>query len=173
MEAEDVSETVEDMRHEVIDTTGRQAHPPARLSEQWDLTGCTQKLQEPSAIDWPSTNGPPRKASTTRKSASGVDEADNNLYARSARSGRRDHGRQWKRKFCCAPLDQLWREHIITLEHLRSGVALRGYGQRDPLNEYKSEGFARTDGRPLARACHRPVDARRDFAESTGHVRRR
>jgi preprotein translocase subunit SecA len=39
-------------------------------------------------------------------------------------------------------LDQLWREHIITLEHLRQAVALRGYGQRDPLNEYKSEGFA-------------------------------
>ena len=38
-------------------------------------------------------------------------------------------------------LDQLWREHIVTLEHLRQAVALRGYGQRDPLIEYKSEGF--------------------------------
>ena len=42
---------------------------------------------------------------------------------------------------CCKTLDSLWREHLVNLDHLRSVVGFRGYAQRDPLNEYKSEAF--------------------------------
>ena len=55
-------------------------------------------------------------------------------------SGRRSCARS-SRRFCCRRLDRLWREHLVTLEHLRQVIGLRGYGQRDPLNEYKSESF--------------------------------
>ncbi len=56
-------------------------------------------------------------------------------------------------------LDHLWREHIITLEHLRQVIGFRAYGQRDPVNEYKQEGFAplRTDAGEAARGDRRPV----------------
>jgi len=69
-----------------------------------------------------------------------MDHADRAMAARVARFGA-DVFRQIEKAVLLQTLDHLWREHLLMLEHLRTVVGLRGYGQRDPLNEYKTEGF--------------------------------
>ena len=70
-------------------------------------------------------------------------------------------------------LDHLWREHLVMLDHLRQVIGLRGYGQRDPLNEYKAEAFSLFEAMmpEPARGGHRPADARRDRAAAAGRRR--
>jgi hypothetical protein len=89
------------------------------------------------------------------------------------RPGDHAHGRK---EPAAADLDQVWKEHLLALDHLRQGIGLRAYGQRDPLNEYKSEAFAscsRRGGSHAARrttAGHEPRGRRRDRPQGSLHL---
>ena len=88
-----------------------------------------------------STPGPPRRASPTRRSPSGCSRRSTRRpQAKEAEFGP-ETMRQIEKMVLLQTLDHLWREHLVTLEHLRQVIGFRSYGQRDPLNEYKSEGF--------------------------------
>ncbi len=142
MKGEEVAETVEDMRHEVIDTTVETHIPPNAYPEQWHSAELREKLREVIAIDFPVEDWAAEEGIADEEIRERITEAANNLYGQKREKYGDEIMGYVEKEILLRTVDQLWREHIVTLEHLRQAVALRGYGQRDPLNEYKSEGFA-------------------------------
>ena len=141
MEAEDLSEIAEDMRHQVIDDLVDTYMPPKTYADQWETeelqTDVLEKLglKEP-VVAWADEEG--------------VDDGDirerlykssNEFMAAKAAQFGPETMRNIEKQFLLQTIDTKWREHLLTLEHLRSVVGFRGYAQRDPLNEYKSESF--------------------------------
>ncbi|MFA5582108.1 MAG: SEC-C metal-binding domain-containing protein, partial [Paracoccaceae bacterium] len=141
MESEDLAEIVTDMRHEVVDDLVRLHIPPKTYADQWDAEGLYVAALEKLGVDVPVV---------TWADEEGVDDSDirERLYAASdAMMAEKttafgdDAMRQVEKHFLLDAIDSKWREHLLTLEHLRSVVGFRGYAQRDPLNEYKGEAF--------------------------------
>jgi preprotein translocase subunit SecA len=142
MNGNEISETVADMRQEVVDTTVTEFIPPNAYPEQWRSTELREKLREVVAIDFPIEDWAAEEGIADEEIRERVADAANNLYAEKQEKYGEELMQYVEKEVLLRSVDQLWREHIITLEHLRQAVQLRGYGQRDPLNEYKTEGFA-------------------------------
>ncbi len=141
MRGDDVSATIDDMRHQVIEDAVASFIPPEAYAEQWNTTGLREKLRELVAIDFPVEDWAQEEGIADEEIRERVRQAVDELY-----TGKRE---KWgseimgfvEKQVLLQTLDHLWREHLVVLEHLRQAVGLRGYGQRDPLNEYKTEGF--------------------------------
>ena len=141
MEGSDVPETVVDMRHELIDELVTRHIPSNAYPEQWDTEGLqTEVLQilnlKLPVVGWANEEGIADQEIRDRLG----DAADRAMAARTARMGAKAM-RQVEKAVLLHTLDTLWREHLAMLDHLRQVVGLRGYAQRDPLNEYKTEAF--------------------------------
>ncbi|MDA7429953.1 preprotein translocase subunit SecA [Primorskyibacter aestuariivivens] len=141
MEAEDLSEIVQDMRHEVIDELVDQYMPPKSYSDQWDGEGLQGSVIQYLGMDlpvvaWADEDGVDQDTIRERLE----DESDKYMAQKAAAFGP-DTMRQIEKQVLLQTIDGKWREHLLTLEHLRSVVGFRGYAQRDPLNEYKNEAF--------------------------------
>ncbi len=141
MNGNEITGTVDDMRHEVVDTTVVEFIPPSAYPEQWRSTELREKLRDVVAIDFPIEDWADEEGIADEEIRERVTEAADNLYAEKREKYGAEIMEYIEKEVLLRSLDQLWREHIITLEHLRQAVQLRGYGQRDPLNEYKTEGF--------------------------------
>ena len=142
MGAEDVGAMVAEMRHEVIDGLVAKHIPENAYPEQWDVEGLAEAVrntlnQDLPVADWAKEEGIADEEVRERLKAA-ADVAIANKTERFSP----DIMRQIERAVLLQTLDHLWREHLATLDHLRSAIHLRGYAQRDPLNEYKSEAFA-------------------------------
>ncbi len=141
IEETDLAETVADMRHGVIDDIVSARIPQNAYAEQWDSAGLAQDVEEHAGLllpieDWAKEEGIADEEIRERiKNAS-----DEMMAAKAARFGP-EVMRHIEKAVVLQTLDGLWREHISTLDHLRQVIGLRGYGQRDPLNEYKTEAF--------------------------------
>ena len=142
MRAEDLSETIQDMRQQVIDDLTDQYMPPKSYADQWDSEGMATALRERLSLDAPIA---------TWAAEEGVDQdiIRERLYAQSdAMMAEKTAAfgaammRDIEKQILLQAIDAKWREHLLRLEHLRSVVGFRGYAQRDPLNEYKTESFA-------------------------------
>ncbi len=141
MEENDVSETVADMRADVIDDLVESHIPPKAYPDQWNTAGLyaeTIRLLnlELPIIEWGEEEGVDDEVFRERLNK----EADKLLAQKAAQYGP-DVMRSVEKQVLLQTIDAQWREHLLTLEHLRSVVGFRGYAQRDPLNEYKTEGF--------------------------------
>ncbi|MEO9874555.1 MAG: preprotein translocase subunit SecA [Anderseniella sp.] len=141
MNGNEISGTVDDMRHEVVDSTVVEFIPPSAYPEQWRSAELREKLRDVVAIDFPVEDWADEEGIADEEIRERVTEAADNLYAEKREKYGAEIMEYIEKEVLLRSLDQLWREHIITLEHLRQAVQLRGYGQRDPLNEYKTEGF--------------------------------
>ncbi|MEM8988160.1 MAG: preprotein translocase subunit SecA [Pseudomonadota bacterium] len=142
MEAEDVNDIVTDMRHQYIDDAVNRYIPPKSYAEQWDVDGLSEDVKEVfdldiAIADWAAEEG----VADTEIEERLRSETDSHAAARAAEIGP-DLMRRVEKAFLLSTIDSNWREHITQLEHLRQVVGLRGYAQRDPLNEYKTEAFA-------------------------------
>jgi preprotein translocase subunit SecA len=141
MRGEDVAGIIEDMRHEVITDLVTKHIPPNAYAEQWDAAGLRVKLRETVAIDFPVEEWAAEEGIADEEILARVEDAAGKLYA----TKREQYGAEImglvEKEILLRSLDNLWRDHLLTLEHLRQAVGLRGYGQRDPLNEYKTEAF--------------------------------
>jgi preprotein translocase subunit SecA len=162
MRDENVGETVRDMRHEVADELVSKFIPERAYAEQWDLDGLDQAVKQQLAIelpikDWAAEDGIADEELRERIIAA----SDDHMAKKVARIGP-DLMRAVEKQVLLQTLDHLWREHLATLDHLRSVIGFRGYGQRDPLNEYKAEGFE------LFQALL--VNLRRNVAGQLAHV---
>ena len=138
---DDVSETVKELRHEVITGLVSQHIPENAYAEQWNTQDLKTEVQRIFALDlpidkWASEEGIADQEITERLTK----EVDDKARAKEAEFGS-ETMRQIEKMVLLQTLDHLWREHLVTLEHLRQVIGFRSYGQRDPLNEYKSEGF--------------------------------
>ncbi|MEM7176182.1 MAG: preprotein translocase subunit SecA [Pseudomonadota bacterium] len=141
MESKDLSETILDMRHTVIDELVDSAIPQRAYSDQWDVEaldeGAKKYLGHEFPIkDWAEEEGVDDTIIRDRL----TDETDR-LQAEKEEKIGAENFRGVEKQVLLQILDHHWREHLIQLEHLRSVIGFRGYAQRDPLNEYKSEAF--------------------------------
>jgi preprotein translocase subunit SecA len=141
MESEDLEEIVRDMRHQVIDDLAEKFLPPRSYAEQWNTEGLYAAMLEKLALDvpviaWANEEGVDQDAIRER-----LYEASDAQMAQKAEAFGADTMRQIEKQFLLQTIDAKWREHLVTLEHLRSVIGFRGYAQRDPLAEYKTEAF--------------------------------
>ncbi len=141
MKGEEVSETIDDMRHEAIDTLVTEAMPQGSYAEQWETAQLRERLRETVAIDFPVEDWAKEEGIADEEVRTRVTEAADKLYAGKREKYTPAIMQQVEKAVLLQTLDALWRDHIVTVDHLRQVVGLRGYGQRDPLNEYKNEAF--------------------------------
>ncbi len=141
MEAEDVHDTVVDMRKDVIETLVARHIPEKAYAEQWDAEGLRVEVERIFGVnlpipDWAKEEGIADEEIRHRLQ----DMADRKAAEKAANFGR-DTMRMVEKSLLLQLLDQKWKEHLHHLDHLRQAVGLRAYAQRDPLNEYKREAF--------------------------------
>ena len=141
MEAEDLSEIVQDMRHEVIADLIDAHMPPKSYADQWDTEGLKEAVLENVGIDVPVVDWAAEEGVDDEDIQERLETAADEYMAQKAVQFGPDTMRGIEKQLLLQTIDGKWREHLLTLEHLRSVVGFRGYAQRDPLNEYKTEGL--------------------------------
>ncbi|MEO3478984.1 preprotein translocase subunit SecA [Phaeobacter sp. CAU 1743] len=141
MAAEDLSEIVNDMRHEVIDDLIDTYMPPKTYAEQWDTAGLQAAVLEGLGIDAPVAEWAAEEGVDDEQIRERLEAASDALMAEKTEAFGPENMRNIEKQVLLQTIDAKWREHLLTLEHLRSVVGFRGYAQRDPLNEYKNESF--------------------------------
>jgi preprotein translocase subunit SecA len=141
MDSEDVSETVEDMRNEVIEVLVAKHIPERAYAEQWNAAGLREDVDRMLNLDLPIEDWVKEEGIGETDIRERITEAADKAAAdRKERFGA-DIMTYVERSVLLQTLDHLWREHIVNLDHLRSVIGFRGYAQRDPLQEYKAEAF--------------------------------
>jgi preprotein translocase subunit SecA len=141
MREEAVNEVVADMRQAAIEDLVAKHVPENAYPEQWDTKGLRDELKRILDLDLPVDEWAKEEGIADEELLSRIERrADEHMAAKVAQWGA-DVMRYVEKSILLQTLDHLWREHLVTLEHLRQVIGLRGYGQRDPLNEYKAESF--------------------------------
>jgi preprotein translocase subunit SecA len=137
----DLGDTVGDMRRQVIDDLMAKHVPEKSFVEQWDVDGLKEDTQATFDLDLPIADWAKEEGIGEEEVHERLVRAADEKAAKKAADFGPQIMRQIEKAVLLQTLDHLWREHLVTLEHLRQVIGLRGYGQRDPLNEYKSESF--------------------------------
>jgi preprotein translocase subunit SecA len=141
MKDEAVNEIVADMRHAAIEDLVSKHVPENAYPEQWDTKGLREELKRILELDLPVDEWAKEEGIADEELLSRLDRrADEHMASKAGQWGA-DVMRYVEKSILLQSLDHLWREHLVMLEHLRQVIGLRGYGQRDPLNEYKAEAF--------------------------------
>ncbi|HTO67251.1 MAG TPA: SEC-C metal-binding domain-containing protein, partial [Bradyrhizobium sp.] len=141
MKDESVAETVADMRHAFVEDLVAKHVPEHAYAEQWDVAGLKEELKRVLDLDLPVNEWAKEEGIADEELLSRIEtRADEHMAAKVAQWGP-DVMRYVEKTILLQTLDHLWREHLIMLDHLRQVIGLRGYGQRDPLQEYKTEAF--------------------------------
>ncbi len=142
MEAEDVTEIAEDMRLQVVEDLVDQHMPPKSYSDQWDAPGLRAAVIEKLNLDLPIADWAAEEGVDQDGIRERIADASNKLMADKLEAFGAESMQNIEKQVLLQTIDGKWREHILRLEHLRSVIGFRGYAQRDPLNEYKTESFA-------------------------------
>jgi preprotein translocase subunit SecA len=141
MKDEAVAGVVADMRHTVVDDLVGKHVPENAYPEQWDTKGLKEEINRVLGLDLPVDEWAKEEGIADEELLTRIERrADEHMAAKVAQWGP-DVLRYVEKSILLQTLDHLWREHLLMLEHLRQVVGLRGYAQRDPLNEYKSEAY--------------------------------
>jgi preprotein translocase subunit SecA len=141
MDSTDLSELVGEFRNDVISDLIEKHMPPKAYAEQWDIDGLNEKVKSTLGLelplhDWAAEEGVSNEEIEERVVAAADTRASERLEQIGA-----EQTRGLEKQFLLQMIDMQWREHLVHLDHLRGVIGLRGYGQRDPLNEYKTEAF--------------------------------
>ena len=141
MSSEDVSDQIADFREEVVEMLVSRHIPEKAYAEQWDGQGLQDEIFKNFGIELPIVEWTKEEGIADEEVRERIIRAVEERAASRATEFGIDVTRYVEKAILLQTLDQNWREHIVNLDHLRQYVGLRGYGQRDPLNEYKSEAF--------------------------------
>ena len=141
MEAADLQEITADMREQVIDDLIDQFMPPKTYADQWDTQGFQAAVADQLNLDVPVAAWCEEEGVDDEVIRERLVEASENMMAQKAEQFGSENMRNIEKQVLLQAIDGKWRDHLLTLEHLRSVVGFRGYAQRDPLNEYKNESF--------------------------------
>ncbi len=172
MEAEDLSEIVEDMRHQVIDDLMDDYMPAKTYADQWDVDGLHAALLDKVGLDMPVADWAQEEGVDQDVLRERIFEASDKYADEKTQAFGAETMRTIEKQLLLRTIDEKWREHLLTLEHLRSVVGFRGYAQKDPLNEYKSEAFALFEAMlNVLRVQRHPTD-RTDPAANPGRAGR-
>jgi preprotein translocase subunit SecA len=140
MAAADISDVVAEFRRDTIEDFVSRFLPPKAYAEQWDIEGLDEHVRSYLGLELP------LKEWAGEDGIANEEIEERIVKAAEARAAERDvqvgdHMRTVEKSFVLQMIDLQWREHLMHLDHLRNVIGLRGYGQRDPLNEYKTEAF--------------------------------
>ncbi len=146
MREDSVRETIDEMRHMVIEEKVTKAIPEDAYPESWDIATLKGDVQTYFNLDLPVEEWAKEEGIAESEIKDRIANAANDTYAsRVTRNG--DEVMTYvEKQVLLQTLDHLWREHLVTLDHLRQVIGWRGLAQRDPLNEYKAEAFELFDG---------------------------
>ena len=142
LESSDLSEAIVEFRRDTIADLVQRHLPPKAYAEQWDVAGLTEHVREFLGLDLPIAEWAAEEGIANEEIEERI------LQAADARAAEREQllsperMRQVEKSFLLNVIDMQWREHLMHLDHLRNVIGLRGYGQRDPLNEFKTEAFS-------------------------------
>ncbi|WP_368185498.1 preprotein translocase subunit SecA [Aestuariibius sp. HNIBRBA575] len=146
MESQDVSEITKDMRHEVIEDLIDTYMPPKTYADQWDMKGFYADVIKHLNIDEPVMAWAEEEGVDDEIIQERLEAASDKYMDEKTETFGRETMLGIEKQILLQTIDGKWREHLLTLEHLRSVVGFRGYAQRDPLNEYKTEAFQLFEG---------------------------
>jgi preprotein translocase subunit SecA len=138
----DVADTVADMRDDVLSLMVAARVPEKAFAEQWQLAELAADVQRVFALDLPVEEWGREDGIDETHLRERIQKAVDEMMAAKAANMGPDLMRFIEKSLLIQTLDAVWKEHLYALDHLRQGIGLRAYGQRDPLNEYKSEAFA-------------------------------
>ena len=141
METDDVSDTVVDMRSEVVDGLIASHIPENAYAEQWDVAGLAAEVKRIFELDLPIQDWAAEEGIADEEIRARIAKAIDRKMAEKAANYGPDVMRYVEKSLLLQLLDQIWKEHLQQLDFLRQGIGLRAYAQRDPLNEYKQEAF--------------------------------
>jgi preprotein translocase subunit SecA len=142
MEDSDLSDVITEMRRETIGDMVVRRLPPKAYAEQWDIDGLDEQVREMLGLDLPIKDWAAEEGIANEEIEQRIREAADARYAQRETDITPEHMRGLEKNIVLQMMDVEWREHLMHLDHLRNVIGLRGYGQRDPLNEYKSEAFS-------------------------------
>jgi preprotein translocase subunit SecA len=146
MDAHDLSEIVSEMRRDTVEDMIARHLPPKAYADQWDVAGLDEKVRDILGLELPLA------AWAAEEGIADEEIRERVMAAADARAAEREalisahQMRHLEKNFLLQMVDMQWREHLTRLDHLRQVIGLRGYGQRDPLNEYKTEAFSLFEG---------------------------
>ncbi|PWC56170.1 preprotein translocase subunit SecA [Azospirillum sp. TSO22-1] len=141
MDAEDIGDTIREMRHFVVNAMVSSAIPANSYSEQWDMSGLHEEVKRVFGLDLPVAAWAKEEGIAEPEIEERVREATDSKYAAKVANYGPETMRHVEKSLLLQILDQEWKDHLLQLDHLRQGISLRAYAQKDPLNEYKREAF--------------------------------
>ncbi|MCR5874718.1 preprotein translocase subunit SecA [Phenylobacterium sp. J426] len=142
LEAQDLSETITEFRRDTIADFVERHLPPKAYAEQWDVEGLTAHVREYLGLDLPIAEWAAEEGIANEEIEERINAAADARAAEREELLSPERMRQVEKSFLLNVVDTQWREHLMHLDHLRNVIGLRGYGQRDPLNEFKTEAFS-------------------------------
>ncbi|HJQ60687.1 MAG TPA: SEC-C metal-binding domain-containing protein, partial [Vineibacter sp.] len=146
MSQDDLSEMVANMRHTVIDGFVSRAIPENAYPEQWDVAALKDNVQRVFGLELPIDAWAKEEGIADEEITQRLYSAVDKQIAEKVANYSPDVMRQVEKSVVMQVYDQSWKEHLLHLDHLRQGIGLRAYGQKDPLNEYKREAFNMFEG---------------------------
>ncbi len=141
MQSEDINEIAADMRHQVIEDLVDFHMPPKTYPDQWDIPALSEAVKDKLNLDFPVADWAAEEGVDQDVMRERITERSDAAMEEKAEAFGPDTMRNIEKQVLLQAIDGKWREHLLKLEHLRSVVGFRGYAQRDPLSEYKTEGF--------------------------------
>ena len=142
LEAKDISETIQAMREGVIDDMISQYIPPHSMEEQWDVPALEKALESELQLQVPAKQWLEEDSSLDETGLrKRIIDAGNALYQSKVDQVGAESMQGFEHAVMLQSLDTHWREHLAALDHLRQGIHLRGYAQKNPKQEYKKEAF--------------------------------
>ena len=142
MRTEDISDTIADMRQQVVEDMVGQAIPPGSYSDQWNVDMLAHETRTTLGLSVPVEEWAREEGIADQEIQERLLAASTRKMAEKAANYGSEIMRMAEKSLLLQVLDQQWKEHLLSLDHLRQGINLRAYAQRDPLNEYKREAFA-------------------------------
>jgi preprotein translocase subunit SecA len=141
MQSTALAEVIDEFREEIIETIVHKAMPQGTYPEQWDIEGLSEDVKRLLAVDAPVHDWAKEEGVAEGEVIRRLSEMTAAIMA-AKRSTVEPHIRHHAEKSLLLQIfDQEWKDHLLALDHLRQGINLRSYGQKDPLNEYKREAF--------------------------------
>ncbi|MFW5661757.1 MAG: SEC-C metal-binding domain-containing protein, partial [Oceanicaulis sp.] len=142
MTSEDVSDVIKDMRADCVDNLVERHIPPKAYADQWDVEGLDEAVKKYFSLDLPIKDWAAEEGIADEEIKERLQKAADEAYAEKAADIGPELMRRIEKQLLLQTIDTNWRDHLQQLDALRSVVGLRGYAQRDPLNEFKTEAFS-------------------------------
>ena len=145
MTDDDVSDVIEDFRHQCCEDLIETYVPKKAYAEQWNISALTEKTKENLAMDIPFSEWAKEEGIADEEMLTRLKQSTNEAFEQLTGGIEAKEMQRIEKQLLLQVIDQNWRDHLQQLDNLKSVIGMRAYGQRDPLNEYKSEAFTLFD----------------------------